>query len=505
MPRRARLAALLATFVCAAPLGAQEPSPQTALATPASRPSAAAVTVTTLAGGTRLVVLREPDSPVVVTDVFFNVNRLDEGGRTGINALIARMWGGESEWRGKDLTRRDISRIGSAGTDIGDDWVEIWAVSGRAPEQIAEGLQTLITNLVANPRFSPESVLAAKEAQRQAQAVERDGLTNDALAALRERVFVNSSYGLPLLGSDDSLRRIKTEDVAAHYQKYFRPDRAVICVAGNVDPEQIAQKLRAAFGAGDWQSPPAAPPRRLPPPDTIPPRLPDRRLARTAPSLALAAGYLASGTLPRRVVRDGQASEIGGASEYATLLLLDAALAGGKSSRLFSLRDAPDGDQTPLAYDLRSIVQAGQAQSLWAIYVVGDNKPADIRTRLLSALQAVTTDKPFTNDQIGRARAWLKVRHARERQRPRDRATGAGWAEVMGLGASFDTEFDARIDAVTADDVNRLARRLLTSPPAIVYSGLSEPDPPAAPANPVTSPASAVSEPAETAPAVPRP
>lgn len=467
---------LMVGLLCAAsaPLFAQEKTEKEP-AKPAVKAETPAYSITTLKGGTRLIVLREPESPIVVTDVFFNVNRLDEGKWSGINALVARTWGVESEWRSAALTRRDVNRIGSAGTDVADDWVEIWAVSGPETAQVAESLRTLLTNQVANPHFSIETLKDARDDQQQARELTDDAVVPDALDALRERVWGTTPRAGNLLGSASSLQSLTPDEMTRYYRERFRPDRCVICISGNVDPDEIAKKVINSLGAGEWLSGPPAPALRRPAAEPIPTGLRDRNIGRTAPALVTMLGYTAPGTAS------------GSASDYATLLLLDSTLTGGKSSRLFAtLRDEPTGEAVaPLGYDIRSVVQAGQTQSLWAIYSVGTVPINESRARLRAALQAVVTDAPLTDDEVNRARALLKVNHARERQRARDRTTGLAWAEVMGLGAKFDIDFDTTLDAVTTDDVNRLAKRILSSPSALVYSSLAEPA--TLPAPPVTN------------------
>jgi predicted Zn-dependent peptidase len=85
-----------------------------------------------------------------------------------------------------------------------------------------------------------------------------------------------------------------------------------------------------------------------------------------------------------------------------------------------------------------------------------------ISQKLLSEMRSVADpDRAPTDTEIARARAYLKGRYALRHERLRDRAYLLGWSEVMGLGWSFDPEFDARINAVSAARVQHLARQIL--------------------------------------------
>jgi predicted Zn-dependent peptidase len=151
------------------------------------------------------------------------------------------------------------------------------------------------------------------------------------------------------------------------------------------------------------------------------------------------------------------------------LLLLDAVLGGGKSGRLFArLRD---GETEPVGYDIKTLLTPNRAQSLWTVFVVGESAMKTSRDAITAEFNALADGtRPITAEELTRAKNYLKVRHQQGRQRLKERAFGIGWAETMGLDAAFDTDYAARLDTISLDDVNRMARRVLGGPPAIVYS-----------------------------------
>jgi zinc protease len=352
------------------------------------------------------------------------------------------------------LLRADVARVGGIGTDFADDWVSLWGLS--RPEDFQKSCQTLLTNLVSNPLFSREAVARAKEDQRQTLALDRDRLTVAIMDRLRARLFSLSPYGQPPQGEESSISTLTPETIITYYHRRFRPSRCVVAVAGKVTPEDARRMVEAAFGAGGWNDRPEAPPLAAIPVEQVPTNLRDQMVPRRAPATVFARAFLAPGTDTGR-------------SEYPALLLLDAVLGGGKSARLYAgLRD---GNQTPTAYDIQTILTPNRAQSLWALYVIGDAPLKTVREALATELSGLADgSRPITAEELERAKAYLKARHAQARQRRKDRAFGIGWAETMGLGADFDTAYDARLDAVTLDAVNDLARRVFTSGSATVYS-----------------------------------
>lgn len=421
-----------------------------------------------LTSGARLVVIEEPASPLVAIDVFFRVGLGDEKETWGMNALLTRAWITEAQGRSKELLGWDIGRIGgNVGTYFDGDCAEIWAVSRADEASVREAAATLLLNLVTRPAFTDSAVEAARGSLLRDIAREQEDPMRYALDRLRARVWDQAPYSRAPLGSEKTVRGITPTQAREFYARYYRPDRAVIVVAGNIRPEAAKQIVEDNLNAGGWNEKGPSPAETPVRPETVPAGLRDRSVERRAPATTVMAGFLTPGT-----------ASSGSRTDYPALLVLDALLGGGKSARLFrTLRDT-DG----AAYEARSVLQASRQQGVLTGYVIagGQQKGADedaassrarLRESLLREMRSLAASPDaITDADLSRAKAYLKGRHLRDRQRLKDRAFGAGWAEIMGLGAAFDTEYEKRIDAVTKEQVTRLAGVVLGSNPAVVYT-----------------------------------
>lgn len=410
-----------------------------------------------LANGARLVVLTEPGSSLVVLEALFRIGRAEERGASGLNALIARAWlPGGAVTRSEALLRADAARTGSIGTRSGDDWVELWGLSASDENSVKNSAQNLFQNLLAQAEFPPTVVERARAEQLREIALRRDNLTADTLDQLRARAWGSSPYGNPLFGTETTLATVRPGDALRHFQKWFRPDRAVFVAAGGITVEAATRIVEQSLRAGGWSE--ALSPRTIAVPGaavTIPFSLRDRSTGRRAPATVFAIAFLAPGT-----------SGEGSAGDWAALQVLDTLVCGGKANRLFPLRETGT-----LGYDVRSNLQPGRQQSLWSAYVVGNSDINAVRDNLTGSLAALASGtKPVTAEELTRAKALLRTNHLRERQRLKERAFGAGWAEIMGLGAAFDTDFAARVEAVTIAAVQKMAERVFGTRPAVVYS-----------------------------------
>lgn len=442
------------------------PCPTRAAATATARAE-----TTTLRNGARCVCVFEPGAPLVAFEALFSVGVADEGsGEAGITSLLARAWLSSTEDRSNALLAYDVAVMGgSLGSYVTGDYVELYAICPAAPGAVSDAARTLLMNFVSAPAFDERAMRAARAAHVRAIALANEDALADTLGALRRRVWQDDPRARDPLGTEPIVRNLSAAAVRRHYARCFQqPERAVFVVAGNIRPEDAFRLVESNLNAGGWPerlrvegdntllpSRPLAPSR----PQSIPPGTRDGNTGRRASAPILALGFLAPGTLA-------------GVKDHATLLVLDAVVGGGKASRLFGLRDRPAAGTLPVGYDVRSLLEPGRVQTLWAAYVLGCARPLpEVRAALLGELAALADGKrPVTAAELARAKAYLKGRHARDRARMKERALGAGLAEMLSLGAAFDVDFAARIDAVALPDVNAMARAVFGGNCAVVHT-----------------------------------
>ena len=439
-------AAFLVTLLC---LVWGVAAPGRAVAAAAAKPE-----VITLANGARLVHSYEPDSPLVTIDIFFRVGYAEENGtNAGITSLLSRAWISSARGRGAAMLSTDIGGLGgNVGTSFGGDYVELWAVTVADRRAVDRAAQTLIQNVIGRPEFGAEAVAEAKKEQLRALALEDDPLRDNTLSRVRTRLWNASPYARSPLGTEASVASLTPEKVLAFYERYFTPDRAVIVVAGNLPADQARKIVESNMAASGWRDKGRSPAVRPIAPEFLSRPVPTVRVNRRALVTFVMAGFVTPGTAQ--------------AADYPTLLLLEALVGSGKTSRLFrNLRD-----ERGIGYEVGSLLQPGLYQGFLAGYVatepyrMGPGGPQPIQDEvsraLVAEMKSVIT-RPPDEAEIARAKALVTGRYALRHQRLKDRAFLLGWSETMGLGAAFDAEFDARIAAVTPAALQRLAQTVL--------------------------------------------
>jgi zinc protease len=130
---------------------------------------------------------------------------------------------------------------------------------------------------MVNSVFDPEEVAS----ERTVIISEREGNENEPLFRLGEAVqaaaFTVHPYHHEIIGDMADLHTIQRSDLYNHYQAYYRPNNAVVAVAGDFDCARMLQRLEELFGP----IPAGPPPPRLDLPE--PERTSEERLTVSGP------------------------------------------------------------------------------------------------------------------------------------------------------------------------------------------------------------------------------
>src|SRR5436305_10899675 len=151
------------------------------------------------------------------------------------------------------------------------------------------------------------------------------------------------------------------------------------------------------------------------------------------------------------------------ASNYPVMSVLEAALGGGKRSRI----GARIREQHGVGYVSGSTYQPLLGQSHLIAFLMFPVPPADRAAPMLEQpkhllvqqLAELATTGP-TDAEVARARAFAIGEHALRHERNRDQAKWISWSEAAGLGVSMDQEFASRVAAVTKEQVHEAAKQL---------------------------------------------
>jgi len=406
---------------------------------PSARESATTVSSYALAGDATLHVMPAHEVPVVSLRAAFLGGLLAEDeSNAGITSFTTSMWTRGTRSRGAASFARAVENLAA----------EIDGFSGRSSlgltlECTAEQLEPaldLYTECLLEPAFDPTEL--ERERRDVLAAIERraDRLAQRCFLLFQRTLYEHHPYRLPLGGLRESVERFGTDSVLAHHEQLIRADNLVLGVAGDVDPDWIAQALSVRLAGlpsgsgGDFAA-------RMPAPEPPPsePRFAVERADRAQAHLILGFQGLA--------LDDG---------DRFSLELLAQILAG-QSGRLFlELRD-----RQGLAYSVNAVNVEGLAPGFFSVYIATapeklDQARSGIEDELDRLLQ-----QPVTTSELDRAKRYLTGTHAIDRQRSAARAASLALDGRYGLGTDAALRYPEQIEALTREDLLRVARRVM--------------------------------------------
>jgi len=287
-------------------------------------------------------------------------------------------------------------------------------------------------------------------------------------------VYQESPYRRSTIGSIENLDAATIEDVRRFHATYYRPDNAFLIVAGNFDQAQLDGWIDR------YLAPLPNPDRPLPANRVVEPEpTGPREVTFHAPNVPLPAVVLA---WPTVAYRD---------ADRIALTVLDGVLSTGESSRLYR----------SLVYEQQLAAQASsspdfaqQAGYLSAYAIMAGGKTPDEGIAALRAEIARFRDEPVTEAELAEAKNELVADALRSRETVDDRANVLGFALIQTNDASVADREIAAIQAVTAADIQRVARRYLTDQRSVTIRYLNADE-----ANPVSQQVTEVTAPVQIA------
>ncbi|MBF0159562.1 MAG: insulinase family protein [Magnetococcales bacterium] len=423
---------------------------------------------TRLANGLRLIAVRDSRAPLVVSQLWYRVGSADESeGKSGLAHMLEHMMFKGTATTPKGLFSRTVARHGGQdNAATSHDYTVYYEKIRSSHLDLVLGLEAdrMQHLLLDEQEFKAENSVVMEE---RLERTDSDP-TARFLERFNQMALQPHPYGRPIIGwSDDIVRHTKT-DLQQWYQRYYRPDNALLLLVGEMDLGQIVAQVEKHFAAipasaGSVHEPDR--PRWLPhgPRDALPHQR--RRMEQVDPAAKLPlfhAAFLSPTLITARSESGATHDLTPEALDLLTLLLGD-----GLSSRLYQrlvveerLAVAVDASYDDLAYD----------QDLWAVSIVPVNNQAMDRIEALffEELQRLI-DQPVGEQELRKVKNRLQANHIYRRDSLSRWAWMIGHAAINGLNwQQLAWSHPDRIEKVSADQLQQTVRRYLQPALAII-------------------------------------
>ncbi len=402
-----------------------------------------------LANGLEVLLKPLHTAPVISHWIWYRVGSRDEPtGRTGVSHWVEHMLFRGTPRFPAGVLDRLISRTGgywNAFTYL--DWTTYFET---LPAQHIDLALELEADRMVNASF-PEDMV---EAERTVILSERQGHENDPLFLLGEEVqaaaFRVHPYHHEIIGDVADLKQMTRDDLYQHYRTYYRPNNAVLALAGDFDPEAMLKKIEQVYG--DLEPGPEPP--RLQRPE--PPQRGERRVTVHGPGEThfLQVAYRA----PR-----------GAAEDFFPFFVLVAVLSGPVNLNLFgggttnrTSRLYKALVETRLAVGVSGGVSATIDPFLYVITVTlpAEKDPETALARLDEEVRRMQDEGP-SPEEVQRAQKQVRAFFAYGSESITNQAYWLGYSSMFASYQWFLT-FPERIAQVTPEDVRAMAQRYLT-------------------------------------------
>lgn len=406
-------------------------------------PKLGPVKTATLPNGLRVLVASRRDVPVLAVQCFVNAGPVREpDAKAGLAALTGDLLdeGIEDDagrWRSGDQIAAEIEFVG------GELATGPTGAAAKVLSEHATIAFDLVRDVIRYPAFKAERFEEVRDDQLAEIETQDDDPSRTARRLFFEEAYKGHPQRRPYTGYQATVENLSVEDVKAYHARWFRPENAIVAVAGDIEPERALEEVKARFGGwagkGAWDDP-----------------KPPAAARQTGPRTRT---QKADSQQARIVI--GHVGVERGHPDWAALRVAETILGTGPGfvSRLAkNVRDVQG-----LAYDVYGSITGGAtevaAPFMVTLGVEAKDKDKGIAA-VLKEIKAFVEEGP-TEREVDDAKRYLKASFAEAWELSDD--VGAYLVEVTRFGAGLgwpETFFDA-LSKVGRDEVRRAAAKHL--------------------------------------------
>ncbi|MGH7375160.1 MAG: M16 family metallopeptidase [Candidatus Rokuibacteriota bacterium] len=402
-----------------------------------------------LPGGLTVLVRENTATPVVAASLFVRVgSRWETEDNAGISHLLQQVLLKGTTTRTALEVAETAEGLGggiSASADM--DYSELRATAlARNWKKMLE----LMSEVALRPTLPAAEIDGERRAMLTALRSRQDQPFPLAMDTVMSRVYGGHPYGRPVLGRAEALPRVDRAALLAHHERFYRAPRMILAVSGDVVAREVVAEVARLFAgapAGDGAPEPVLPVAEARADRTV--------LVKPAAQAQVLVAFLAPPTSH---------------ADYAAVKVLATALGGGMAGRLFT----EVRDKQGLAYSTGGAYPSRLGPGVFFTQVgTAPANQARAEAAMLAELQRIRQD-PLSPAELTRAKAYLLGQFALDRRTNARLSWYDAFFEALGVGPGFAERYVRAVEAVGAEDVQRVARTYLTAP-TIVTLGPAAP------------------------------
>ena len=293
----------------------------------------------------------------------------------------------------------------------------------------------ILSDILQNSVLDPEELAKEQHVILQEIGASLDMPEDLVFDRFQQTAFSGQSIGRPILGTPESVTNFTPDTISSYLGKHYTSEEMVVSAAGDVDHDSFAKLVASKFD----------------------------HVVKGHGKASTAAQYTGGELVENRDLQEvqillGFEGKSYQDDDFFTIQFLAAALGGGMSSRLFQEVREKRG----LCYSIYAFHWAYSDTGLFGVHAAtGDEDIEELMPVILHELKRLADD--LNEKEVARTKAQMRAGLLMSLESPATRATQLARHLLIFGRVIAPQEQIERLDAVTVDDIKRLASTLFTS------------------------------------------
>lgn len=391
-----------------------------------------------LENGMVVLISERHDLPMVTVRMAIHAGAINAPpDKPGLASITAALLMQGTARRTAEQISREIDYIGGSLTVAGG--IDLTSIGLRVlKKDIQKGLD-LLSDVLMNPAFSQHEI--DRKVKEMLAEIKRRNEEPGAVAddVFYKTVFGNHAYGRT--GDDIAafLKRIERRDILDFYSSYYSPNNTVMAIVGDVKEDEIVKLLTEYFKGWRQKGQGSIQPVPVPAIDGMV----VKKINKDVTQANIVMGHIG-------ISRENP--------DYYAVMVMNYILGGGGfSSRLMdNIRD-----NRGLAYDVSSSFEARKEPGAFSVDIQTKNESAnEVIDEVLKEIRRIASE-PVSESELADAKAYLTGSFPLRMDTYAEIAAMLLSIEIYNLGLDYPERYSAIINAVTQDDVLRVAKKYL--------------------------------------------
>lgn len=304
-------------------------------------------------------------------------------------------------------------------------------------KDLGTGLE-LLADVLTQPTFPQPEIDRQKQAIIATIRATEENPGAVAGKAFAAALFPESPYGRPVEGTETSVKALQQKNLQDFFARYYRPNRSIIAVVGDVSEQEIASLLETALRSWSKGEPSAV--------ATAPVKIGPSKLVRVNKDLTQANIVMGHSGVARSN------------PDYYAIQVMNYVLGGGGfSSRVMdSIRN-----ERGLAYSVYSFFAAERSHGTFEFVMQTKNETAMEAIRIGNDEIRRMREEPVSDQELNDAKDYLIGSFPLRFDTNRKVASFLAQVEYFKLGLDYPDRYPDLIRSVNGEEVLRVAKKYL--------------------------------------------